>query len=110
MVNFFHFISKLFWLILFVLFGIFIAIFVGSNTQTITLYFWPIPEQIRIVIWLAILLAFCSGLVLGAFFIWLNSILFRRNNGQKIKQKQINAYDREKNETEQYLVFEQSEK
>ena len=110
MINLFQFISKLFWLILFVVFGIFIAIFVGSNTQTITLYFWPIPEQIRIVIWLAILLAFCSGLVLGAFVIWLNSIFFQRNTRQKIKQGQINTYNRGKNETEQYLVFEKSDK
>ena len=105
-----HFLSKLFWFMLFVLLSIIIAIFVGSNTQSITLSFWPIPGQITIIIWLAVLLAFTTGLVIGALIIWLNSILYYRAQNQKLKKKLKNSHHKEKKETDSYLEFDQTDR
>ena len=105
-----HFLSKLFWFMLFVLLSIIIAIFVGSNTQLITLSFWPIPGQITIIIWLAVLLAFTTGLVIGALIIWLNSILYYRAQNQKLKKKLKNSHHKEKKETDCYLEFDQTDR
>ena len=105
-----HFLSKLFWFMLFVLLSIIIAIFVGSNTQLITLSFWPIPGQITIIIWLAVLLAFTTGLVIGALIIWLNSILYYRAQNQKLKKKLKNSHHKEKKETDSYLEFDQKDR
>lgn len=105
-----HFLSKLFWFMLFVLLSIIIAIFVGSNTQLITLSFWPIPGQITIIIWLAVLLAFTTGLVIGALIIWLNSILYYRAQNQKLKKKLKNSHHKEKKETDSYLEFDQTDR
>lgn len=109
MFSIFQLISKLFWLILFVLLSFFVAIFVGSNSQSITLSFWPIPGKITIVVWLAIILAFSAGLVIGALIIWLNSILYIRATKQKLKQNQINSVNKVKSENERYLIFDQSD-
>lgn len=95
---------------LFVLLSIIIAIFVGSNTQLITLSFWPIPGQITIIIWLAVLLAFTTGLVIGALIIWLNSILYYRAQNQKLKKKLKNSHHKEKKETDSYLEFDQTDR
>ena len=105
-----HFLSKLFWFMLFVLLSIIIAIFVGSNTQLITLSFWPSPGQITIIIWLAVLLAFTTGLVIGALIIWLNSILYYRAQNQKLKKKLKNSHHKEKKETDSYLEFDQTDR
>ena len=108
MFNVFQLISKLFWLISFVLLSVFVAIFVGSNVQPITLSFWPIPGQITIVVWLAIISAFSAGLVIGALIIWLNSILYIRATKQKLRRNQINSDNKGKSENERYLIFDQT--
>ena len=109
MFNVIQLISKLFWLILFVLLSVFVAIFVGSNTQTITLSFWPIPGQITIIVWLAIISAFNAGLVIGALIIWLNSILYIRATKQKLRRNQVNSNNKSKSKNERYLIFDQSD-
>ena len=105
----FQLILKLFWLVLFFLLSVFVAIFVGSNTQLITLAFWPVPGQVTIVVWLAVILAFSVGLVIGALIIWVNSILYIRATRQKFKQSQINSDNKNKSENESYLVFDRSD-
>ena len=109
MFNIFQLISKLFWLILFVLLSVFVAIFVGSNKQPVTLSFWPMPGQITITVWLAIISAFSAGLVIGALIIWINSILYVRATKQKFRQNQINSDNNGKSENERYLIFDQSD-
>ena len=103
-----YFFSKLFWLIFLLLFVILLAILVGSNSQSVTLYFWPISGKLTIVIWLAILLSFGAGLIAGALIIWLNSFSSYRASMKLKKQVQINTSDNTKIENDQYLEFKNS--
>ena len=102
-----NFITKLFWLIILIIFSLIIASLVGSNTQMITLSFWPIPGQITIVFWLAILLAFSAGLIFGSLLIWLNSLSSYRLARQIKKQKKINATLKAKPGEDNHLLFDQ---
>lgn len=99
-----HFISKLFWLVILILFSLFIAAIVGSNTQLITLKLWPSPGQISVALWLPILLAFGSGLLFGAFLIWLKSIASYRAARQM--RKKSNAPTEMKDDN--HLLFDQT--
>ena len=105
-----YFFSKLFWLIILLLFVILLAILVGSNSQSVTLYFWPITGKLTIVIWLAILLSFGAGLIAGALIIWLNSFSSYRASMKLKKQVQISTSDNTKTENDQYLEFKNSTK
>ncbi|MEK9640506.1 MAG: LapA family protein [Alphaproteobacteria bacterium] len=99
-----HFISKLFWLVVLILFSFFIAAIVGSNTQLITLQLWPIPGQLSVALWLPILLAFGIGLLFGALLIWLKSIVSSRATRQM--RKKPNATPEMKDDN--HLLFDQT--
>ena len=101
------FISKLFWLIVFMIFSLLIAGLVGSNTQLTTLQLWPIPGQLTIVLWLPILLAFGAGLIIGALLIWLKSIASYHAARQLRKQKETNALSKIIIEDDSHLLFDQ---
>ena len=103
-----HFISKLFWLVIVILFSLFIATIVSSNTQLITLQLWPIPGQLSLALWLPILLAFGTGLLFGALLIWLKSNVFYRVTRQMRKQKKNNLSIKQTIEDDSYLLFEQT--
>ena len=105
-----YFFSKLFWSIFLFLFVILLAILVGSNSQSVTLYFWPISGKLTIVVWLAILLSFGAGLIAGALIIWLNSFSSYRASMKLKKQVQISTSDNTKTENDQYLEFKNSTK
>ena len=105
-----YFFSKLFWFICLLLFVILLAILVGSNSQSVTLYFWPISGELTIVIWLAILLSFGTGLIVGALIIWLNSFSSYRASMKLKKQVQIRTSDNARTENDQYLEFKNSTK
>ena len=105
-----YFFSKLFWFIFLLLFVILLAILVGSNSQSVTLYFWPISGNLTIVIWLAILLSFGAGLIAGALIIWLNSFSSYRTSMKLKKQVQISTSANTKIENDQYLEFKKSTK
>ena len=105
-----YFFSKLFWLIFLLLFVILLAILVGSNSQSVTLYFWPISGKLTIVIWLALLLSFGAGLIAGALIIWLNSFSSYRTSMKLKKQVQISTSANTKIENDQYLEFKKSTK
>ena len=105
-----YFFSKLFWSIFLLLFVILLAILVGSNSQSVTLYFWPISGKLTIVIWLAILLSFGAGLIAGALIIWLNSFSSYRASMKLKKQVQISTSDNTNTENDQYLEFKNSTK
>ena len=105
-----YFFSKLFWFIFLLLFVILLAILVGSNSQSVTLYFWPISQKLTIVLWLAILLSFGAGLIAGALIIWLNSFSSYRASMKLKKQVQIRTSDNARTENDQYLEFKNSTK
>ena len=105
-----YFFSKLFWFIFLLLFVILLAILVGSNSQSVNLYFWPISGKLTIVMWLAILLSFGAGLIAGALIIWLNSFSSYRASMKLKKQVQISTSDNTKTENDQYLEFKNSTK
>ena len=105
-----YFFSKLFWFTFLLLFVILLAILVGSNSQSVTLYFWPISGKLTIVIWLAILLSFGAGLIAGALIIWLNSFSSYRASMKLKKQVQSSTSDNTKIENDQYLEFKNSTK
>ena len=105
-----YFFLKLFWFIFLLLFVILLAILVGSNSQSVTLYFWPISGNLTIVIWLAILLSFGAGLIAGALIIWLNSFSSYRASMKLKKQVQIRTSDNARTENDQYLEFKNSTK
>ena len=92
------------------MFVILLAILVGSNSQSVTLYFWPISGTLTIVIWLAILLSFGAGLIAGALIIWLNSFSSYRASMKLKKQVQSSTSDNTKIENDQYLEFKNSTK
>ena len=91
-----YFFSKLFWFIFLFLFVILLAILVGSNSQSVTIYFWPMSGKLTIVIWLAILLSFGAGLIAGALIIWLNSFSPYRASMKLKKQVQSSTSDNTK--------------
>lgn len=105
-----YFFSKLFWFIFLLLFVILLAILVGSNSQSVTIYFWPISGNLTIVMWLAILLSFGAGLIAGALIIWLNSFSSYRALMKLKKQDQISTSDNTRIENDQYLEFKNSTK
>ena len=105
-----YFFSKLFWLIFLLLFVILLAILVGSNSQSVTLYFWPISGKLIIVTWLAILLSFGTGLIAGALIVWLNSFSSYRTSMKLKKQVQISTRTNTTIENDQYLEFRKSTK
>ncbi len=105
-----YFFSKLFWFIFLLLFVILLAILVGSNSQSVTIYFWPISGKLTIVMWLAILLSFGAGLIAGALIIWLNSFSSYRALMKLKKQDQISTSDNTRIENDQYLEFKNSTK
>ena len=105
-----YFFSKLFWFIFLLLFVILLAILVGSNSQSVTLYFWPISGKLNIAIWLAILLSFGAGLIAGALIIWLNSFSPYRASMKFKKQVQSSTSDNTIIENDQYLEFKNSTK
>ena len=105
-----YFFSKLFWFTFLLLFVILLAILIGSNSQSVTLYFWPISGKLTIVIWLAILLSFGAGLIAGALIIWLNSFSSYRTSVKLKKQVQISTSANTKIENDQYLKFKKSTK
>lgn len=105
-----YFFSKLFWFIFLLLFVILLAILVGSNSQSVTIYFWPISGKLTIVMWLAILLSFGAGLIAGALIIWLNSFSSYRASMKLKKQVQIRTSDNARTENDQYLEFKNSTK
>ena len=100
-------ISKLFWLMVFIIFSLLIAALVSSNTQLTTLELWPIPGQLTIALWLPILSAFGAGLIIGALLIWLKSIASYRTVRQLRKQKETNASSRKIIEDDSHLLFDQ---
>ena len=99
-----HFISKLFWLVIVILFSLFVATIVSSNTQLITLQLWPIPGQLSLALWLPILLAFGTGLLFGGLLIWLKSITSYRAARQM--RKKPNAPSEMKDDN--HLLFDQT--
>ena len=103
-----HFILKLFWLTIFILFSLLIATLVGSNTQQTTIQLWPIPGQLTIALWLPILLSFGAGLMIGGLLIWLKSTVFYRVTRQMRKQKKNNLSIKQTIEDDSYLLFEQT--
>ena len=105
-----YFFSKLFWFIFLLLFVILLAILVGSNSQSVTIYFWPISGKLTIVMWLAILLSFGAGLIAGALIIWLNSFSSYRTSMKLKKQVQISTRTNTTIENDQYLEFRKSTK
>ena len=105
-----YFFSKLFWFIFLLLFVILLAILVGSNSQSVTIYFWPISGKLTIVMWLAILLSFGAGLIAGALIIWLKSFSSYRASMNLKKQAQIRTSDNARTENDQYLEFKNSTK
>lgn len=102
------FISKLFWLMIFILLSLIIATLVGSNSQLTTLRLWPIQGQLTVALWLPILLSFATGLIIGALLIWLKSTVFYRVTRQMRKQKKNNLSIKQTIEDDSYLLFEQT--
>ena len=103
-----RFISKLFWLMIFILFGLLIATLVASNTQLTTLQLWPIQGELTVALWLPILLAFCAGLIIGGLLVWLKSIAFYDVAGQMQKQKKNNVSIEPVIEDDSHLLFDQT--
>tara|TARA_Y200000002_G_C22274023_1_gene493375 strand:+ start:93 stop:485 length:393 start_codon:yes stop_codon:yes gene_type:complete len=102
------FISKLFWLMIFILLSLIIATLVGSNSQLTTLRLWPIQGQLTVALWLPILLSFATGLIIGGLLIWLKSNVFYRVTRQMRKQKKNNLSIKQTIEDDSYLLFEQT--
>ena len=101
-------ISKLFWLMIFILFSLIVATLVGSNSQLTTIKLWPLPGQLTIVLWLPILLAFSTGLLIGAILIWLKSIASFRAAKRMRKQKKNNTPVKQDTENDSHLFFNQT--
>ncbi len=92
----------------FLVFSLLITSLVASNSQLTTLHLWPISGQLTIALWLPILLAFGTGLIIGASLIWLRSIASYRAARQLQKEKKNNASERLTIEDDSHLLFDET--
>ena len=75
-----NFIGRFFWLIL-TFAAISIAmVFAVSNTQQVTLQFWPLTSQLELAAWVLVIGALATGALFGGGIVWLSLVAARTHN------------------------------
>ena len=95
-----HLIGRFLWLIITLIAVAVAMVFAISNTQTVTLRFWPLTGQLDITLWMLTLGVLAVGAVFGGGLVWLSLIASRTRNWSlqrqlgKAEQRAISAEDR----------------
>ena len=95
-----HFIGRFLWLIVTIIAITLAMVFAISNTQTVTLRFWPFTGELEINLWMLALGAMATGAFLGGGLVWLSLVAARTRNWSlqrrlgKAEERAISAEDR----------------
>ena len=79
-------ITRMCWLALLVITGIFLAGFVTSNQGLISIRFWPTHVIMRAEIWVFVLATFGLGTITGATIFWFQNLSLKARLWSKAKQ------------------------
>ena len=75
-----HFIGRFLWLIITIAAISLAMVFAVSNTQQVTLRFWPFTGQLEIAAWVLVIGAMATGALFGGGIVWLSLIAARTHN------------------------------
>ena len=99
-------ITRMCWLALLVITGIFLAGFVTSNQGLISIRFWPTHAIMHAEIWVFVLATFGLGTITGAIIFWFQTLSLKARLWSKAKQ--LSELEAHIEETEQQLNDEHS--
>ena len=75
-----NFIGRFLWLILTITAISIAMVFAVSNTQQVTLHFWPFTGQLEISTWALVIGAMATGTLFGGGIVWLSLISAQTRN------------------------------
>lgn len=75
-----NFIVRFLWLILTIAAISLAMVFAVSNTQQVTLRFWPFTGQLEIAAWVLVIGAMATGALFGGGIVWLSLVAARTRN------------------------------
>ena len=75
-----NFIGRFLWLILTITAISIAMVFAVSNTQQVTLHFWPFTGQLEISTWALVIGAMATGTLFGGGIVWLSLVAARTRN------------------------------
>ena len=75
-----NFIGRFLWLILTIAAISLAMVFAVSNTQQVTLQFWPFTGQLEIAAWVLVIGAMATGALFGGGIVWLSLVAARTRN------------------------------
>ena len=75
-----NFISRFLWLILTIAAISLAMVFAVSNTQQVTLQFWPFTSQLQVAAWVLVIGAMATGALFGGGIVWLSLVAARTRN------------------------------
>ena len=75
-----NFIGRFLWLILTITAISIAMVFAVSNTQQVTLHFWPFTGQLEISTWALVIGALATGTLFGGGIVWLSLISAQTRN------------------------------
>ena len=79
-------IGRFLWLILSLAAVVLAMIFAASNTHVTTVRLWPFQERLELATWMLVILAACSGVLLGGGLVWMSLLAARSRNWRLRRQ------------------------
>ena len=87
------FIGRFLWLILSLAAVALAMVFAASNTPVTTVHLWPFQERLELATWMLVILAACTGALLGGGLGWM-SLLAARSRNWRLRRQLGKAEDR----------------
>ena len=87
------FIGRFLWLILSLAAVALAMVFAASNTHVTTVHLWPFQERLELATWMLVILAACTGALLGGGLVWM-SLLAARSRNWRLRRQLGRAEDR----------------
>ena len=75
-----NFIGRFIWLIITITAIGIAMVFAISNTQQVTLQFWPFTDQLDIAAWILVIGAMATGALFGGGIVWLSLVVAHTRN------------------------------
>ena len=75
-----NYIGRFLWLIITIAAISLAMVFAVSNTQTVTLQFWPLNGQLELAAWILVIGAMAIGALFGGGIVWLSLVAARTRN------------------------------
>lgn len=72
-----RFIGRFLWLAITLMTVTISMVFAASNDSEVTLHLWPFETGLSLPLWLAVLGALSTGIVVGALVVWLSTVAIR---------------------------------